>query len=191
MQINNWKDIAYLENGTQSQHQAFRLLKKHKVLESLSAFDPILVSSVCVDLDIESSDLDIICQHNGLNILKNTLNDTFGNYSRYKQWEKESNNEEVVTSFFVDDIEIEIFSSRLMTEDQFAYRHLVMMDRCLRVGGERLKQKVKTLKVSGIKTEPAFAQILGLKGDPFLAFLELEKLDDIQLNTLVKNSDNI
>ena len=55
MQINNWKDIAYLENGTQRQHQAFRLLKKHIVLESLSAFDPILVSTVCVDLDITGS----------------------------------------------------------------------------------------------------------------------------------------
>ncbi|WP_063338203.1 MULTISPECIES: DUF4269 domain-containing protein [unclassified Marinomonas] len=191
MQINNWKDIAYLESGTKSQRQAFMLLKEYKVLESLSAFNPILVSTVCVDLDIVGSDLDIICQHNDLNIFKNILNDRYGSCSGYKQWERLSNYEEVVTSFFIDDIEVEIFGLRLNTEKQSAYRHLVMMDRCLKVGGEGLRQQVKNLKVSGLKTEPAFAHILGLKGDPFLAFLELERLDDNQLKTMIKNSGNI
>lgn len=37
--------------------------------------------------------------------------------------------------------------------------------------GDSFKQKILELKRSGIKTEPAFAQMLGLKGDPYQAVL--------------------
>ncbi|WP_157196974.1 hypothetical protein [Marinomonas sp. S3726] len=55
MQIKNWKDIAYLESGTKSRRQACMLLKEYKTLESLFVFKPILVSTVCVDLDVAGS----------------------------------------------------------------------------------------------------------------------------------------
>jgi hypothetical protein len=41
--------------------------------------------------------------------------------------------------------------------------------------------KYKGLERSGLKTEPSFAKILKLSGDPFLAFLNLEKLNEYEL----------
>ena len=41
--------------------------------------------------------------------------------------------------------------------------------------GFEFKQKVKDLKSSGIKTEPAFEKLLGLEGDPYIELLKLEK----------------
>lgn len=38
------------------------------------------------------------------------------------------------------------------------------------------RQQIITMKTNGWKTEPAFAQVLGLEGDPYEALLMLEKL---------------
>lgn len=186
IETTNWKNISYLENGTENQKRVFITLKKHAILDALSRFNPVLVSTVCVDLDTEGSDLDIICQHKDLNGFRTAVISRFKNYPGFKQWMRKSDDEEVVTSFHADGFEIEIFSSTVPVEEQFAYRHLSMMERTIRIGGEPLRKKVKGLKMSGLKTEPSFAKILGLPGDPFLAFLELEKLNDNQLSELIK-----
>ena len=183
-----WQNISYLETGTENQKRAFITLKKHRILDYLFAYDPVLVSTVCVNLDIDGSDLDIICQHKNTDEFKIVVKKKFGQFPDFKQWMRKSDFEEIVTSFKADDFEIEIFSSRIPVKKQFAYRHLLMMDKTLQIGGEPLRKKVKTLKSDGLKTEPAFAKVLGLTGDPFLAFLELEKFNDDQLNELIKKN---
>lgn len=183
-----WQNISYLETGTENQKKAFITLKKNHIIDLLSDYDPVLVSTVCVNLDIDGSDLDIICQHKNLEEFKIVVKKKFGQFPDFKQWMRKSDFEEVVTSFKAGDFEIEIFSSRIPVKEQFAYRHLLMMDRTLQIGGEPLREKVKALKRDGLKTEPAFAKILGLSGDPFLAFLELEKFNDDQLNGLIKKN---
>ena len=42
--------------------------------------------------------------------------------------------------------------------------------------GEDFRQKIIELKKSGIKTEPAFAQLLNLKGDPYEALINFKKI---------------
>ena len=49
-----------------------------------------------------------------------------------------------------------------------------------------LKSKVIELKQSGQKTEPAFAALLQLQGDPYAAMLKLEKLSDDELVSLAR-----
>jgi hypothetical protein len=44
--------------------------------------------------------------------------------------------------------------------------------------GERFKNEVIKLKKQGIKTEPAFASLLGLPGDPYGALLKFELTGD-------------
>lgn len=188
MKTSDWKDISYLEKGTESQRRAFDAITKHEILDSLSSYHPVLVSTVCVDLDIEGSDLDIICQHNNQDELKSTVKSLFGTYRNFRQWVRESDSNEAVACFHVDGFDIEIFGSIVSVEAQFVYRHLSMMARILEIGGEVLRERVRAIKMSGSKTEPAFARILGLPGDPFLAFLELEQLDDVQLDDLVRKS---
>lgn len=185
MENRDWKDIVYLCTGTEIQKKAYNTLKKHRILEHLSRFDPVLVSTVCVNLDIDGSDLDIICQFKNLDSFRTFVYKRFKGYPNFKQWARKSKHEELVTSFFADEFEIEIFGSKTAVEKQHGYRHLSMMERALKIGGEDLRQKVIRLKKTGIKTEPSFAKILGLEGDPYLSFLKLEKLDDNQLQTMI------
>ena len=71
---------------------------------------------------------------------------------------------------------------------QRAYRHMVVEARLLELGGEPLQSAIIALKRSGLKTEPAFARCLGIHGDPYLALLALEALDDEALLRLLDDA---
>jgi hypothetical protein len=59
--ISRWHDIEYLAHGTEAQRRAHRTLKDLGILSELAPYDATLVSTVCNDIDIPGSDLDIIC----------------------------------------------------------------------------------------------------------------------------------
>lgn len=76
--------------------------------------------------------------------------------------------------FMQQNFQIEIFCQPVPVKQQLAYRHMVIEHWLLNVHGERLKKKILDLKKDGIKTEPAFAQVLNLEGDPYDALLKFE-----------------
>ena len=55
----------------------------------------------------------------------------------------------------------------------------------LSLGGEPLRAAVMARRYAGAKTEPAFAQVLGLTGDPYAMLLTLEGLDAAALNARI------
>ena len=80
--------------------------------------------------------------------------------------------------------DIELFCQTMPTREQWGARHFYIERRLLKLF-PALKSKVIALKQEGIKTEPAFAQLLDLKGDPYEAMLELEPLSDEALTKLM------
>ena len=78
------------------------------------------------------------------------------------------------------DWEIEIFCQALPIHEQWGVRHFLVEKRLLEILPS-LQSKVIDLKRAGQKTEPAFAAVLKLEGDPYEAMLELEKLSDEEL----------
>ena len=44
------------------------------------------------------------------------------------------------------------------------------------------------LRRTGLKTEPAFAAALRLKGDPYMGLLDLADCDDAALSRLIENA---
>ena len=60
--------------------------------------------------------------------------------------------------------------------------------RLLELGGERLRREVLRFKLAGAKTEPAFAQILGLEGDAFQALLEMEAWCENKIKQLIEGA---
>jgi hypothetical protein len=87
----------------------------------------------------------------------------------------------VIAKFSCGDFLVEIFAQPVPVQEQRGYRHLLVEDRLLRLGGKKARQEIRWLKLAGMKTEPAFAAYFHLPGDPYLTLLELAELDDARL----------
>ncbi|MEN2487984.1 DUF4269 domain-containing protein [Flavobacterium sp. B11] len=169
----NFKDISYLKTGNLKQQAAFHVLTKHKVLENLAEFDPILVGTIPIDIDIEDSDLDIVCYWQNKSAFIERIKHLFEKENRFSIREiMIDNKESVVANFFIEAFEIEIFGQNTPTELQNGYKHMLIEDQILRSRDENFRLAIIKLKESGIKTEPAFGALLGLKGNVYQELLD-------------------
>ncbi|MEY4669896.1 MAG: hypothetical protein RL518_2595 [Pseudomonadota bacterium] len=181
-----WRDISYLMDGTERQRSAFANLRESRVLQHLRAYDPVLVSTVCLDIDIASSDLDIICEAHDLDLFLSSVTSFFSSFQGFHVHRVGSGEPYIVAQFLYKGWEYEVFGQGIPVERQNAFRHLVQIDRVLSCGGEEVREAIRALKEGGLKTEPALAHLLGLKGDPYQAVLSLEEISDEQLSSKVR-----
>lgn len=187
----NWRDILYLASGTPRQRSAYVALQALGILESLSEYDPVLVSTVAIDIDIPSSDLDIICQVDDLRVFERRLKEMFGNLRGFQVRRSLCDPEAIVSSFFYSGWEIEVFGQAVPVERQNAFRHLQQTSRVIAQGGDLWKRAIRSHKERGMKTEPAVAFALRLTGDPYLAVLSLERLREEELGTLMTRGPRV
>ncbi|MHC0443008.1 DUF4269 domain-containing protein [Flavobacterium sp. 3-210] len=168
----DFSTIEYLKSGNERQILAYEILTKNKILEALVEFDPILVGTIPINIDIENSDLDIICYWQNKNHFVEKVTSLFKNKSDFTIRETVINqHESIVGNFKLDDFEIEIFGQNIPTKNQNGYRHMIIEHQILELRDENFRQEIIKLKQNGYKTEPAFAKLLGLKSDPYLELL--------------------
>lgn len=174
--MTDFYDTSYLQHGTARQQAAYALLTGHAVLDKLSAFDPVLAGTIPINIDTDSSDLDILCCWTDKNAFITAVQEVFGNENNFAVHEREINeHSSVIANFHVENFEIELFGQRIPTRQQWGYRHMLIEHRLLTERGEAFRRQIIELKNKGYKTEPAFALLLGLEGDPYKALLELEE----------------
>jgi len=170
--MTDFTSIEYLKNGNQKQQQAFEILTQNKVLSKLAEFDPILVGTIPINIDIENSDLDIICHWKNKTDFREKLNSVFGKENEFSIREAIINDKEsIIANFKINDFEIEVFGQNIPTKDQNGYKHMLIEYEILQSKGENFRLEIIKLKQNGYKTEPAFAFLLGLKGDPYVELL--------------------
>lgn len=178
------EDISYLLKGNDKQRMAYNILKKLKIFEVLRRFNPVLVGTIPINIDIESSDLDIICEVYNFDEFKEILSNHYKDNKEFKiTLDIQSRN--IVVGFVYDEFAIEIFGQPLSTKKQNGYRHMIIEERILSLGGEGFKREIIKLKKEGMKTEPAFAKCLGIKGDPYIELLKLEYFSDEELLDMI------
>jgi hypothetical protein len=168
---------SYLEAGTMTQRRAFAALMGSRIFEILQDYHPTLAGTIPLDIDIPESDLDILCEVRDFLPFANLVQKNFGHMSGFVQNTKPLNGmPSHLTRFSFDSFPFEIFAQPVAVRDQRAYRHMLAEARLLEQGGETARDAIRALKLSGMKTEPAFAKYFGLKGDPFQALLDLEEI---------------
>lgn len=182
----NWRDITYLHDGVDAQQRAFETLSRLQVLPALRYYDPVLVSTVCLNIQTDASDLDIICEvHDHTRFIADVTR-LFGDQSRFSTRVADRTPVATIVQFFTHDFEIEIFGQTLPVEQQAAYLHLCQTYRVIRLGGEQWRSAIQRLKLAGVKTEPAVARLLALSGDPYQAVIGLRELGDHDLSLRIE-----
>ena len=166
-------------------------LKFEQVVENLSLmtilsnFEPCIIGTPPLGLELDSSDIDIACSANDLTYFKTITLEKFGTFDcfqcHHSVWQGQNS---VIVRFCAYDWEIELFCQTIPTEQQQGVRHFKIEQRLLKIE-PKLRDIVLQLKQHGLKTEPAFAHALGLSGDPYLSILELESMGDDELATYV------
>jgi len=173
--MTDFSNIEYLKNGNQKQVKAFKVLTQNKVLSNLAEFDPILVGTIPLNIDIENSDLDIICYWKSKVSFIEKLNLLFEKATDFNIRETIINNKEsIIANFKLDSFEIEVFGQNIPTKDQNGYKHMLIEYEILQSKGDDFRSEIIKLKQKGYKTEPAFAFLLGIKGDPYAELLEFK-----------------
>ena len=181
----NWRDYSYLPFGTDRQRHAYALLEALALLDTLRPFDPALVSTTCLNLDVQGSDLDVICEVRSPSAFEKIVREAYAEYSRFHVDKREDDTR--VARFDTPAFPVEIFAAPQPVERQYAWRHLGVMKRLLRLAPS-LRPRVRDLKREGFATEAAFAALLDLPGNPYDALLTLEGKTNDQLARLVRNT---
>lgn len=182
-----WQDISYLLDGNERQRRAYYALQDLKIIEVLLNHTPVLVGTIPIGIDVESSDLDIVCHVCDLDKFSQLVIDAFGQSVGFRIKQKLVKGiPSVVASVFHAGFRVEIFGQPVEVTEQHAYRHMVVEDRLLLIGGDAARKGIQGLKRDGVKTEPAFARYFDLVGDPYERLLELSRLNMQELETVVK-----
>ncbi|MCI5051831.1 MAG: DUF4269 domain-containing protein [Simkaniaceae bacterium] len=168
MQKENWQNIDYLREGTLSQQRAWKILTQTQILEHLADFDPVVIGTIPIDIDVEGSDIDIACFVRGTLVFKQLLESLYPavNCAIYDQ--------KIVAKLVIDSMDIEIYGENIPVERQNGYIHMVNEAKLLKIHGDELRENVRKLKRAGMKTEPAFASCLQLAGDPYVALAQIK-----------------
>ena len=164
----NFLTLDYLKDGSEIQKRIHFVLEKHQIFDKLKKYNPILTGTFPININIKNSDLDIILESDDLIEAKDFFINEFQNQKEFDiQFCKINDIDSLVCNFILEEFPIELFAQNIPTKLQNAYRHMVKEYEILEKEGEEFRKKIINLKEKGWKTEPAFAELLGLKGNPY------------------------
>ncbi|RKN86575.1 DUF4269 domain-containing protein [Paenibacillus ginsengarvi] len=188
VQRRSWSDIEYLRVGTAVQRKAYDVIFRFGLLEPLRPYQPVVVGTIPIELNVQGSDLDIACEVYRFEPFEQTVRKAFGGFDQFefvRRGAQRGRKERAVVRFECGNLPVELFAEPAPVRMQNGYRHMVIEARLLELYGQRAKEAILNRKRAGMKTEPAFADYFGLKGDPYEALLELELYSDEQLSMAV------
>lgn len=155
--------LDYLKIGNEKQIRAHEVLTKYKIFDILDYYSPILAGTIPIEIDIEESDLDIICEVKDKVEFEKFLIQAFKDFDLKIEILNINNEKSLVCNFKLEEFPIEIFGQNKPTTQQNAYLHMIAEYKILQEKGEEFKQKIIDLKKQRMKTEPAFGKLLHLE----------------------------
>ena len=123
-------------------------------------------------LDTDTSDVDVLVEAANLNAFGQLGERTWGDRPGFGRAERHWQGlPAVICRFEAAGRLCEVFAQPLPVAKQRGVRHLSAERRLLIAGGDALRDAVRAARQRGLKTEPAFAEVLRLDGDPYDALL--------------------
>jgi len=163
------------------------ILDRAQIFKHLAEFDPKWVGSIPLNVHGPGADADICCHGGDLDDFQATLKRTFGHIVGYQVSDSAYLGERsIIAKFTIEALPIEVYGRTRPVETHESYIHWLAEDRLLKRAEEKLRNDVRSIKRTGLKTEPAFAQCLKLGGDPFTELLKLASPGDDALKQIIQ-----
>ncbi|WP_458095872.1 DUF4269 domain-containing protein [Roseomonas sp. WA12] len=162
------------------------VLRRTGILTKLSSYDPHIAGTPPLGIDLPESDLDILCHAPDPRSFAAVVWGAFSDCERFSMRQWVGPNRPVVVEFVAVGWRIEIFGQALPVHEQLGWKHFLVEQRLLSLGGHPFRNAVMMHRRRGTKTEPAFSAALGLAGDPYQALLEIEQLPNADLMALLR-----
>jgi len=181
---NSFSGVARLANASPRGARAAEILDRHRLLDCLAAYQPEIVGTLPLAIDTPESDIDILCNVPDLAAFSEFSDRVLGHFDGYGLHQRPATSHvaaAVVVRFECEGLPVEIFATNCPTRSQYGFVHMLVEARILFVMGDEFASQVRALKQDGTKTEPAFARLLGLSGDPYIELAELVSLSPPQL----------
>ncbi|MEH6629505.1 MAG: DUF4269 domain-containing protein [Halopseudomonas aestusnigri] len=148
----------------------------------LSAHEYAVIGTPPLMIDVENSDIDIACFADEPGEITKCLRENYGHLEHFIEENHPSTLYQTqVVSFETQEWQVEFFIQNQPLDQQNGVRHFFIEKRLLNLFGPTFRQSVIALKKQGIKTEPAFAKLLGVVGAPYINLLKLDRFSDNQL----------
>ena len=171
----NFLNLEYLKNGSEIQKRIFFVLEENQIFQKLEKYNPILTGTFPIGIHIDGSDIDIIVETNDFTTLNESLVREFKDYDNFNIEVLEINQtESLICKFGLEEFIIEIFAQNKPTQLQNAYLHMIKEYEIMKKEGGEFRRRIIALKRQGLKTEPAFAKLLGLDGNPYVELLNYQ-----------------
>lgn len=145
------------------------------LMTSFMNYQPVIVGTYPIDIQVEGSDIDVVMTCQDYDEVLPLLKKAFYHLEGFELSVKDV----VVCRFSYEGYYFELYISHEPVEELNSYRHLMIEKTILEHFGEDFKNEVINLKRKGIKTEPAFALLLGLSGNPYDALLGIKNMADL------------
>lgn len=158
------------------------------ILSALREFDPHIAGTPPLNLDVPTSDIDILCYAPDPSRFSLAVWNSFGSRPQFRMWQGSGIDRPVLATFESHEWQFEIFGQAIPVVEQAGWRHFVIERRLLALGGQNLASAVMAFRREGLKTEPAFAAALKLAGDPYQILLDMDDWTDDALTMAISQA---
>ena len=165
--------------------KVFGALLKSNILEELSELDPVIAGTFPLGIHNDYSDLDIIVGGSDLDEMYSYVKKVCSPFS-VKSIKEENY---FTLNFSVDQIAFEIYGEEKASVHQRAFQHFQVEEKLLKVCSPLFRNSVQKARAKGLKTEPAFAEVLCLKNDPYEELLKFQEMSDRETYDYLQSID--
>ncbi len=159
--------ITYLQSGNDKQQKVYEVMNKLNIMADLALYSPVLCGTIPIRIDTLHSDLDIVMEVHDYDVFEQEIRSLYGSYEGFEMKKKNIRNILTIKATFqFEGFEFELFGQPRPVRNQNAYKHMIV-EHMLLIQHPHIRKKIIQLKEQGIKTEPAFAQVLKIDGDPY------------------------
>ncbi len=160
-------------------------LNETQILNQLQEYHPLLAGTFPLDLNVEKSDLDILCDCRDLSTFCKEIEKLYSNHPNFNIQKTNVRGETAaVINWTWQDLPIEVFAQSTQSCRQWGFKHFQIEDRILKLAGFDGFQSIQKLRNLGLKTEPAFWVYLTNNKQIDFASNEIEKFDFVDMETV-------